>query len=288
MKVCIVGCSSMIGQNLIRMIKTNSSFKLYGYDICKTYNIDYYLDHFGYIDELKQSNIKFDLVIHLLSTTGPSQVMSAHKQLIEANINLVQILQSKTDRIIFTSSPEKFDMKALNVLNVPDERLVYPASKMMAEILIRSIYKQYLIVYPYNMFGPYFKLHDSRLPFSVVRCKTFNKHVKLFGRNIKRSFTSIKALEALLKFLDHDLPNIDIHLAGVSMTLEKFILDIAEYHKIVYETKPRIEDFVEERKPYKSSIIQQSEDDIKECFQHTYEWFVNLINTHQISTRINF
>ena len=283
MKVLVLGCNSMIGQNLIRFIKkAYDSVHLIGVDKIFTYQIESFLDNHYYLNDLQHLTHKsFDCVIHLLCPTGPSEIQNNIETLIYTNTQLIKFCSKLSNRIVFFSSPEVRDLIRLPIKFYFPCRFSYACAKMIAECYCQQFFDSYTIVYPYNMFGPYFRLNDTRLPFLVVKCKYFNQTIKLFNKGLDiRPFTPVTCLENHIQTLLFQQEIRELHIGSkLKLTIKEFVEKVADYKNFVLSDEIRREDFVSSRDCEKCNE-NVSLEDLKKAFNITYDWFSYLVQTN--------
>ena len=107
-----------------------------------------------------------DIVVHCAALCGVEKVVESPMQIIEDFIGTYNIckyaMTNKVSRFVFFSSGEIYGSDAVNVKEEDDvvlwnthiSRTSYALSKLMGESLVRATPIPYVIIRPFNVFGP--------------------------------------------------------------------------------------------------------------------------------------
>ena len=152
-KICLVGSSGYIGQNIYRILKKNEDYEIYKYssksnrfiDKCNLNKFDYLIISAG---------------IHTSSEYDNSKIFLQNKKIIR---NTFQLIDISTNIIFISSFKTSFNLNKNyiteeNVYNFYNFDSYYGKSKIIVEKLYEKIFKNlsknYLILSPSHVIGP--------------------------------------------------------------------------------------------------------------------------------------
>ena len=295
--ILITGVSGLLGSNLVCFLKENyDNLKVYGVDIRSPYD-DIKLRLDGFSDSLDTYNhMNFDEIYHLASIVGRTKVYQDLSMLIDSNLMLLRKIHSywSDSFLIYTSTSEVYGWNANNVdetcniieVDTSNPRHVYQLVKLLCESYIKQTFNSYLILRPYNVYGKYFDLDDTRIIPRFLVSAFKDKRIVVYGDgtstrsycHAKRFWIYVDALKESLRFR-----NITVNIG------EDFTLSTLELAKIIQKLLPFDVDIVFEPLPKDDTIKHRifktcyytpygmQKSDFEQSLQSVISWFKTVV-----------
>jgi UDP-glucose 4-epimerase len=152
MNIFITGINSFIGKELVKLLKLNPKFKLFGCDLHKSANPKYFKADIKKRSFYKKISKNIDIMIHLAAISRDQDCIKDPYKCYHTNVNgTLNVLEAckklKIKKIIFASTewvyPDRLAKKSPNEysqIDITQLKSDYAKSKFISEINLKSFY----------------------------------------------------------------------------------------------------------------------------------------------------
>ncbi len=184
MKVLIVGCNSLLSQQIISQLLSRKMNVTGVYNQRKN-NLNIQIKYIS-INDLLTENKNYDLVYYIASKIPYHNMNEISSELINTNFNLLFDLCQKfnSSRIIYASSVSVY--KQAELIDENSEILpssVYAMSKYSGELIVRSACSDHVILRLPSLIG--FKSDAPTFIPQIIKQAITEKKLKLYGKGLR-------------------------------------------------------------------------------------------------------
>ncbi len=245
-KILVLGGSGFLGFNLIQKLVKKKNYQIYSLSSRKkNFNKKIYNVKYFYCDISKFSNLKkiinrnFNIIINLSGNIDHKKNIETKKVHFEGLKNLLKLVDQKSlELFIQIGSSLEYGKK----LSPQKERLFcnpisyYGKAKYKASLFVKKHLKNFVILRPYQIFGPHQK-NNRLIPMTIMACLN-NLNFPCTSGNQLRDFLYVDDFSDLIikiikkKNFKHRIYNVG---NGKSIKVKTVINLI---HKIIHKGKP--------------------------------------------------